>query len=93
MSLTSVLTEIRLERTKQEEKWGEQNHHPDKWMVILMEEVGEASAECREAHPFKNPITEEEYILRLLNYRKELIQVAAVAVAAIESLDMDLYDR
>lgn len=51
---------------------GEQNHHPYKWLSILGEEVGE----CHKA------ILEGS----LLNYRDELIQVAAVAVAMIESL-------
>ena len=35
--------QIHDERLKQEEKWGPQKHQPEKWMVILMEEVGEAA--------------------------------------------------
>lgn len=69
--LDHVLQRIVVERRRQDEKWGEQNHTPDRWLVILGEEVGEAckvSLEGQREH-----------------YRHELIHVAAVAVAAIES--------
>jgi len=65
----------------QKEKWGTQNHHPEKWMVILMEEVGEASKAVLEANPVKSRL----YWLK--EYKKELIQVAAVAISAIDSLE------
>ena len=68
---------IKTERLRQDNKWGEQNHHPEKWMNILMEEVGEAS----------KAILEQDFE----QYRKELIEVAAVAVAAIESYHRDLW--
>ncbi len=69
----SILDDIQAERDHQEKKWGEQNHHPNKWLVILGEEYGEA---CSAA------LQESE-----LGYRTELIHVAAVAIAAIESLE------
>lgn len=71
MTTDKILDMIRDEREKQDDKWGEQNHHPLKWMSILMEEVGEAS----------KAILEEDNV----NYVDELIQVAAVVVAMIES--------
>ena len=69
----SVLNEVAVERAKQDAKWGEQNHVPPKWLVILGEEFGEA---CR--GNLENDLAQ---------YRKELIEVAAVACAAVESLD------
>jgi hypothetical protein len=36
-----ILNEIHDERTRQEKKWGTQNHHPEKWYTILGEEFGE----------------------------------------------------
>ena len=69
----NVLNEVASERARQDAKWGEQNHHPYKWLVILGEEYGEA---CRGAYEKSRS-----------SYRTELLQVAAVAVAAIESLD------
>jgi NTP pyrophosphatase (non-canonical NTP hydrolase) len=65
--------EIRNERNRQERSWGVQNHQPEHWLCILFEEVGEASAAM-----LKNQMTQ---------YRTEMVQVAAVAVAAIESFD------
>lgn len=69
----SVWDEVSEEREQQDAKWDEQNHTPEHWMIILGEEFGEA---C-------------ESILEECDeaYREELIQVAAVAIAAIESLD------
>lgn len=77
-----VYDEIRQERQRQLDKWKIQNHLPIEWLPILMEEVGEVSREALENHfPVYKPFKGFE------NYRKELIQVAAVAVAMIESLD------
>ena len=68
-----VLGEIINERKRQDDKWGEQNHQPSIWLVILGEEVGEACKAVLE--------------MDCEEYRKELIQVAAVAIAAVESYD------
>lgn len=34
---------IEMERSRQDEKWGEQNHSDEKWLAILLEELGEAA--------------------------------------------------
>ena len=80
-----VLLAVHDERRKQIEKWGVQNHSPLEWMAILVEEVGEAQKEALEHHwaGIHYPNDPE----RLNRLRMELIQVAAVAVAAVESLD------
>ena len=75
----TVLMEVGLERCKQDRKWGVQDHSPADWLMILGEEFGEASKAALEARFGHNDGGR--------NYRKELIQVAAVAVAMIESLD------
>ena len=77
--MLKILNEVRQERKRQDEKWGEQNHNPADWLMILSEEVGEASKAALEAK-----FVHDDGGLR---YRKELIQVAAVAVAMVESLD------
>jgi len=64
------LNEIAAERNQQDTKWGEQNHSKEKWMAILMEEVGEVARAVLDDEP--------------RDYRKELIQVAAVAVVMLE---------
>ena len=70
--LRSIMDEIRDERRRQDEKWGEQNHNADRWMVILMEEVGEACQAALNSNAAA--------------YRQEMVQVAAVALASIECL-------
>jgi NTP pyrophosphatase (non-canonical NTP hydrolase) len=74
--MKSILIEVGEERARQDAKWGIQDHIPLKWNAILGEEFGEVS----------KAILENDQT----NYREELIQVAAVAIAAIENLDRQL---
>ncbi len=79
--MIDVFNNVAEERIKQDTKWGVQNHSPEAWMLILMEEVGEASKELLEYNfTFQSGIS-------LTSYRKEMVQVAAVAIAAIECFD------
>lgn len=82
-----ILEEIADERDSQDEKWGEQNHDPFKWLCILGEEVGEVNKAICDAFQWNEKDTEQFNILKLRDYRAELIQVAAVAVSMIECLD------
>ena len=67
-----VLEEVMEERKRQDELWGEQNHEDRIWLAILVEEVGEVANDINE---------------RSKELREELIQVAAVAVSWVESID------
>lgn len=78
-----VLKDINEERERQDEEWGEQNHSPVIWMPILMEEVGEAAQEAVKSHFADEGVYGKHVDL----YRQEMIQVAALAIAMIESLD------
>ena len=71
-NLTDISDEIVDERCKQNEIFGEQDYKPLKWVAILSEGIGEVAKDVLESNS---------------NYRAELIQVAAVAVAAIECYD------
>lgn len=87
-----ILKEIQSERERQNKKFGPQNHSPMIWLPILTEEVGEASKEALEHHFKYKPksgdeLTPELQQARLMRYRKELIEVAAVAVSMIQSLE------
>jgi len=77
---TKVIAEVVEERGKQDAKWGAQNHSPAEWCLILGEEVGEVNRAALENH-FKYDGA------NYANYREELIQVAAVAVAMVECID------
>ena len=79
--MMKVLHEIRDERFDQDKKWGEQNHSPADWLMIIGEEIGEVNKAALEAKFGKETLD---------NYRTELIQVAAVAVAMIECYDRNL---
>ncbi len=94
----SIATEVFNERDRQDDKWGNQEHNLVEWMAILTEEVGEASKEAVDYHFEYPPGTYAESDLanargnllqynRLKNYRKELIQVMAVAMQMVEDLD------
>jgi len=90
---TSILAEIVGERQKQDAKWGEQNHNPIEWSAILTEECGEVAKEALEYHFYTKKNVKDAKVIsdwqkeKLSKYRAELIQVAAVAVAMLESLE------
>lgn len=86
---SNVLSEVLAERERQEKLWGQQNHAGHEYLMILGEEVGEANKAYLEEHfPSKAELHEGvQYIPDFSNYRKELVQIAAVAVAMVESLD------
>lgn len=75
-SQRAALELVITERQRQDKKWGQQNHDPLNWEPILHEETGEASQEvCR--------ITWDHASTD--HWLSEMVQVAAVAVAAVES--------
>ena len=73
MKKEKILDLISKERDNQDQKWGEQNHDIYKWLAILGEEVGEV-----------NKAALESKYDEIIN---ELIQIGAVSVAMIESLE------
>lgn len=68
-----VVSEVKIERARQNKKWGQQDLQPAAWLAVLGEEYGEV---CR-------AVCEGD----TKGYREELVQVAAVAVQMIECLD------
>lgn len=77
-----IVGDIATERARQDEKWGEQRFlHPLYWLAILTEEVGEVAEAVIE--PVDIEIASPEV-------RRELVQVAAVAVCWLEAIDRAL---
>ncbi len=68
----SIIRDIRAERKRQDNKWGAKLHPNDKWLSILVEEVGEAATA---------QLNNDD-----VNLREELTQVAAVCVKWLEML-------
>lgn len=86
MTTASVMRDIFDERQRQDVKWGEQNHPPEVWMAILMEEVGELATESlHDKFGVKEDGMNTSQCEVLM--REEAVQVAAVAAAFIECLD------
>ena len=79
LPMFNAMQDISDERIRQINKWGPQYHDDPTWMLILSEEVGEvAKSIIDRIHSGNTNITET---------RKEIVQVAAVAVAWLECLD------
>ena len=74
-----VLSEVLEERKRQTAKFGQQNHTPIEFCAILNEEIGEATQAIVDAHFGYKPKAQ-----CLVEFRKELIQVAAVAYQMTE---------
>lgn len=85
-----IRADIDDERYRQDQKYGGGDNDYPVWMIILGEEVGEACQQvlnyraCRRLGPMNTGHDE------LRDLRKELVQVAAVAVAAIEQIDKEM---
>ena len=79
--MLDTLDRIAYERGSQDRKWGEQDHTPAEWVSILGEEYGEV---CNVVNQTIEPAVHVP--LNSAHYEYELIQIAAVCVAAIECI-------
>lgn len=77
-----VINAVLMERTRQDAKWGEQNHQIQYWTGILGEEYGELCEAINET-VFDNGSDKGGYD----NMRTEAIHVAAVAIGFLECLE------
>lgn len=79
-----TLLDIENERVRQHSKWGEQNRCPTAWIAICVEELGEATQ-----HALTLDLTPNHpHVLEArVGYRQEMVELAACAIAAIETLD------
>ena len=80
----SALMIVNNERTRQDLKWGEQNHPHEKWVGILGEEFGEYCQAVNETVFNNGP--DAKLKGGFDNMLIELTHVAAVAVNAMECL-------
>lgn len=85
MKRTDAIHAIIKERNAQIEKWGAIYHSPIEYISLLSEELGEASRHAHELHwngKYYNVDESEKKEMML----KELTQLAALCVAAMESI-------
>ncbi|MCA1593052.1 MAG: hypothetical protein LC754_10460 [Acidobacteria bacterium] len=80
-----VLRLIAEERIRQEAKWGVQHRSDVEWLPILIEEMGEVGKAITEGAIQSNSlyVTDPDQVADLC---KELIDMAAVAVAHVEDI-------
>lgn len=76
--MEGAIQSVRMERARQDEKWGVQNLSPDTWLTVLAEEVGELAQAILHTRFGGNQSGRS---------REEAVQVAAVAVAIVEAID------
>jgi len=79
------LLDVLHERKSQDLKWGRQEYSLYKWSAILGEEYGEFCKAIFEMEHGEDPTM-------LADVREELIQIAAVAVAIVETIDRGDHD-
>lgn len=76
-----AINDVLLERDRQDEQWGVQNHHPAYWLAILGKQVGQLGSAVLDREWW---VEKEKATAKV---REEAVQVAAVAVALIECID------
>lgn len=99
-NLEPIIDQVKAETIRQDKKWGaDRNHHPVVWNAILTEETGEVAKEAVEFTFLEGALEQPEDSRpnvqdlrkdRLKKMQKELIQVAAVAIQAALSIEIDL---
>lgn len=84
----SAIDLVLYERTRQDAKWGEQNHDPFTYLAVLTEEIGEFSQEALSSR-FSGDTDKKGTSYQTDNLIVEAVQVAAVALAMVECLQRD----
>lgn len=80
MSQQNIINDVLSERKRQDEKWGEQNHFPERWGNIIGEEYGEM---CKAINEFSfHPTLENEQ-----DIYTEAIQTMASCMAMLECME------
>lgn len=85
-----VLFEVSEERKRQDDKHGhDRDHGLEVWLAILTEEVGEVAKALLELRTARRTQPLSVRLDRLVELDKELVQVAAVAVAMSEVVKVE----
>ena len=78
--MKSIWHEIQAERERQREEWGgdyhDDQHGPMEWVAILTKHAGSAM-----------PGKLAHRVASIQRFRTQMVKVAAIAVAAVESID------
>ena len=80
-----VLAEVAAERQRQDEQWGVSDHAPDLWALIVAKHAGRLAADALDFGDVAGD--KGAGYLALMQFRERCLQVAAICVAAVESID------
>jgi hypothetical protein len=94
-NMNAIIEEIKSERRIEDKEWGgsdhDDTHEPEKWCALLRHQIRLADrAACSLA---ADEITGGEEGHLIAGYRERLVKIAAVALAAAESLDRVMVKR
>lgn len=80
MSQQTIINDVIAERQRQDAKWGEQNHSPDRWATIIGEKYGEICKAVNEFGFHPKPETEQDIYT-------EAIHTMASCMAMLECME------
>lgn len=78
-----IFSEVNDERKRQDAKWGEQHHHIDEWLLILMEEVGEIAE-----HVWHGQERQQPWSLKRDNMLFQMMHLGREAKAFLDGRDV-----
>lgn len=78
-----AVNDVLVERDRQDELFGVQNHHPAYWLALLGKQSGQLGAAIVQRE-WANPLNREKMLKQV---RNEAIQLTAVGLAFIEAID------
>lgn len=81
----AVLAEVAEERQRQDEQWGESNHGPEGWALIIAKHAGRTAADALDYLDVAGADSDEYYAF--MQFRDRCIKLAAICVAAAECID------
>ncbi len=83
-----ILAEVAAERRNQDEQWGVSDHAPDLWALIVAKHAGRLAADALDFGDLDGGDGRDgEAYLALQQFRERCVKVAAICVAAVESID------
>lgn len=84
----NAVADVKRERERQDDQWGDQNHHPSYWLAILGKQVGQfGSAVLDREWAMQSDSPVRDGIAMDKRMREEAVQLTAVGLAIIEAID------
>ena len=82
-----VLAEVAAERQRQDEQWGVSDHAPDLWALLVAKHAGRLAGDALDLGDLGDDGQGPDAYLATRQFRERCLKVAAICVAAVESID------